>query len=119
MLQMVIYFSQDSRTIQTCCAGKDLKYLKICPIGTASPRKGEFMKETLTAPSTDHTVFPFNMETISFGCLLILASMLALVGGMATSVLFFGLLLTSSLLLLGTRLVGASATKRHSRYSPE
>jgi hypothetical protein len=73
------------------------------------------MKETLTAPSTDRTVFPINMETISFTCLLVLASLLALVGGVATSVLFFGLLLTSSLLLVGTRCVSSSAIQRNAR----
>jgi len=59
------------------------------------------MKETTIAPSTTAT-FPINAGLLPYG-LLVLASVLALVGGFATSVLFFGLLLLFGALLAGSR----------------
>ena len=61
------------------------------------------MKGTLIAPGTSQSAYLINVEILSFACLLILASVLALVGGLATSMLFFGLLLVFSLLLLASR----------------
>jgi hypothetical protein len=60
------------------------------------------MKATLTTSRPIRSVFP-SPEVVPFVCLLGLASLLAIVGGIATSALFFGLLLLFSLLLLVSR----------------
>lgn len=59
------------------------------------------MKSVLT--TSRRSFHPVSFEAAPFACLLVLASMLAIVGGLATSALFFGLLLVFSLLLLGSR----------------
>lgn len=48
-------------------------------------------------------LFPASFDKIPFGALLILASLVAIAWGMASSLLFFGLLLAFSLLLLLSR----------------
>jgi Flp pilus assembly protein TadB len=70
------------------------------------------MKDTLTVPGTSHRATTVTFKQISFGCLLVLASLLALAGGLATSVLFFGLLLAFSLLLVCSRLHSRTNSRR-------
>ena len=70
------------------------------------------MKETLIAPDNSQSIFPFTTETLPYACLLGVASLLALAGGTATSVLFFGLLLSFSLLILGGRRLGGARARR-------
>lgn len=59
------------------------------------------MKSVLT--TSRRSFQPVSLEAVPFACLLVLASLLAIVGGLATSALFFGLLLVFSLLLLASR----------------
>jgi hypothetical protein len=73
------------------------------------------MKQTLTAPPSSRSAFQTSFDMIPFACLLSIASLLALAGGIATSVLFFGLLLLFSLLVLGCRHFSASQEQRVAR----
>ncbi|GFO61879.1 hypothetical protein GMST_42040 [Geomonas silvestris] len=61
------------------------------------------MKDTTTIAPTSTSALSFSLANLPIGCLLVLASLLALAGGIATSVLFFGLLLLFSLLLMSSR----------------
>jgi len=61
------------------------------------------MKDTTTIAPTTSSEVSLSMANLPIWCLLILASLLALAGGFATSVLFFGLLLLFSLLLMSSR----------------
>jgi len=62
------------------------------------------MKASLTASRLNRSVFksPF-FELLPVACLLGLASMLAIVGGVGTSALFFGLLFFFPVLIVATR----------------
>lgn len=59
------------------------------------------MKSVLT--TSRRSFHPVSLEAVPFACLLVLASLVAIVGGVASSALFFGLLLVFSLLLLAAR----------------
>lgn len=75
------------------------------------------MKSVLT--TSRRSFHPVSFEAVPFACLLVLASMLAIVGGLATSALFFGLLLVFSLLLLASRHFSTPSTpSRQSATSP-
>ncbi|GFO69233.1 hypothetical protein GMLC_28120 [Geomonas limicola] len=65
------------------------------------------MKDTTTIAPTTASALNLSMANLPIWCLLILASLLALAGGIATSVLFFGLLLLFSLLLMSSRHLSA------------
>jgi hypothetical protein len=61
------------------------------------------MKATLTKSQIDRTSQRVPLEVIPMACLLVIASLLAIAGGMATATLFFGLLLTFALLVIAIR----------------
>lgn len=67
------------------------------------------MKGAIT--SSYRPLFPTKHEKFSFAALLVFTSVVAIAGGMGNSMLFFGLLLVLSLLLLTLR-----AGERHRRW---
>lgn len=61
------------------------------------------MNSPLTKPKLERTPYPSIMPSLPMACLLLVASLLAIAGGVATSILFFGMLLVFSLLLFVLR----------------
>lgn len=68
------------------------------------------MKAALTPPR--RPIFPANSEWLSVAGLLVVASVVAVVAGLASSLLFFGLLLLFALLLLASRSLSRAGGKR-------
>ncbi|HJV64107.1 MAG TPA: hypothetical protein VJ550_00085 [Geomonas sp.] len=61
------------------------------------------MNTPLTKPKLERSPYPSIMPSFTTTCLLLAASVLAIAGGVATSILFFGMLLVFSLLLYTLR----------------
>lgn len=71
------------------------------------------MKAVLTTSRRPH--FSITFGAVPFVSLLVLASLVALLGGMATSVFFFGLLLVFALLLIASRYFSSTSSQRVAR----